>query len=131
MKIINYEIDKTTFGVYACQSVGFCVCRTLVYLAGNILTQHCVGSFILQRHSVYHVVCLPSVWILHGASAIRLDLPSVFLSGKDLYDPVDSMIVCLSSEVEPKMIFMGHPISSCHVPVVRSFFILFETLVSL
>jgi hypothetical protein len=29
-----------------------------------------------------------------------------------------------ASEVQSKMIFMGHQISSCHVPVVRSFFIL-------
>ena len=29
-----------------------------------------------------------------------------------------------SSEVQSKMIFMGHQILSCHVPVVRSFFIL-------
>ncbi len=28
------------------------------------------------------------------------------------------------SEVQSKMIFMGHQISSCHVPVVGSFFIL-------
>ena len=35
-----------------------------------------------------------------------------------------------SSEVEPKLIFMGHEIWSCHAPVVISFFILFETLVS-
>ncbi len=29
-----------------------------------------------------------------------------------------------ASEVQSKMIIMGHQISSCHVPVVRSFFIL-------
>jgi hypothetical protein len=29
-----------------------------------------------------------------------------------------------TSEVQNKMIIMGHQISSCHVPVVRSFFIL-------
>ncbi len=29
-----------------------------------------------------------------------------------------------ASEVQSKMMFMGHQISSCHVPVVRSFFIL-------
>ena len=34
------------------------------------------------------------------------------------------------SEVEPKTIFMGHEILSCHAPVVSSFFILFKTLVS-
>jgi hypothetical protein len=29
-----------------------------------------------------------------------------------------------ASEVQSKMIIMGHQISSCHVPVVKSFFIL-------
>jgi hypothetical protein len=32
--------------------------------------------------------------------------------------------VMATSEVQNKMIIMGHQISSCHVPVVRSFFIL-------
>ncbi len=35
-----------------------------------------------------------------------------------------------SSEVQSKMIFMGHQISSCRVPVVRSFFIFWRTLSS-
>ncbi len=35
-----------------------------------------------------------------------------------------------SSEVQNKMIFMGHEISSCHVPVVRSFFIYFKIISS-
>jgi hypothetical protein len=35
-----------------------------------------------------------------------------------------------SSEVQSKMIFMGHQILSCHVPVVRSFFILWKMLFS-
>ncbi len=35
-----------------------------------------------------------------------------------------------TSEVQSKMIFMGHQISSCHVPVVRSFFIFWKTLLS-
>jgi len=35
-----------------------------------------------------------------------------------------------TSEVVAKMILMGHPVSSCHVPVVRSCFILFHTLIS-
>jgi hypothetical protein len=28
------------------------------------------------------------------------------------------------------MILMGHPVSSCHVPVVRSCFIFFQTILS-
>ncbi len=35
-----------------------------------------------------------------------------------------------SSEVQNKMIFMGHQILSCHVPVVRSFFIYFKIISS-
>jgi hypothetical protein len=35
-----------------------------------------------------------------------------------------------ASEVVTKMILMGHPVSSCHVPVVSSYFILFHTLIS-
>ena len=34
------------------------------------------------------------------------------------------------SEVVTKMILMGHPVSSCHVPVVSSYFIFFQTLIS-
>jgi hypothetical protein len=36
-----------------------------------------------------------------------------------------------TSEVQNKMIFMGHQISPCHVLVVRSFFILWKMLLSL
>ncbi len=44
-------------------------------------------------------------------------------------DPLKAMLlfddaVFDTSEVQCKMIFMGHQIMSCHVPVVRSFFIL-------
>jgi len=42
----------------------------------------------------------------------------------------DSMVVAATSEVQSKLILMGHPVSSCHVPVVRSFFILFQTSTS-
>ncbi len=35
-----------------------------------------------------------------------------------------------ASEVQNKMIFMGHQISSCHVPVGRSFVILWKMLLS-
>ncbi len=38
--------------------------------------------------------------------------------------------VASSSEVQNKMIFMGHEISSCHVLVVRSFFIYFKIISS-
>jgi hypothetical protein len=35
-----------------------------------------------------------------------------------------------TSEVYNKMIFMGHQVLSCHVPVVRSFFIYFKIISS-
>ncbi len=38
--------------------------------------------------------------------------------------------VSVSSEVPSKMIFMGHQLSSCHVPVVRSFLIFWKMLLS-
>jgi hypothetical protein len=38
--------------------------------------------------------------------------------------------VLSASEVVTKMILMGHPVSFCHVPVVRSCFILFQTSIS-
>jgi hypothetical protein len=36
----------------------------------------------------------------------------------------------LGSEVQNKMIFMGHQILSCHVPAVWSFFIYFKIISS-
>jgi hypothetical protein len=44
-------------------------------------------------------------------------------------DILDKIFQC-PSEVQNKMIFMGHQISSCHVPVVRSFFIYFKIISS-
>jgi hypothetical protein len=37
--------------------------------------------------------------------------------------------ILTTSEVQSKMIFMGHQILSCHVPVVRSFFHLVKDVV--
>ncbi len=48
----------------------------------------------------------------------------------DLRGHSSSVDHCQTSEVQNKMIFMGHQISSCHVPVVRSFFILCKMLLS-
>jgi hypothetical protein len=42
----------------------------------------------------------------------------------DVAQPVQSGPSHGSSEMQSKMIIMGHQIYSCHVPVVRSFFIL-------
>jgi hypothetical protein len=49
--------------------------------------------------------------------------PRKFWRGLE-FDCVCQSFDALSSEVQNKMIIMGHQISSCHVPVVRSFFIL-------
>jgi hypothetical protein len=43
---------------------------------------------------------------------------------------VGTWVVPEALEVQNKMIFMGHQISSCHVLVVRSFFILWKMLLS-
>ncbi len=50
------------------------------------------------------------------------DIPSKFVN-TDMEEDV-LMVLKGASEVQSKMIIMGHQISSCHVPVVRSFFIL-------
>ncbi len=42
---------------------------------------------------------------------------------------VTVMVMVTASEVQSKMIFMGHQISSCHVPVVWSFFYPVEDVV--
>ena len=52
-----------------------------------------------------------------------------FINHSYLYGQV-AIITLVTSEVTPKLIFMGHPISSCHAPVVSSFIMLFKTLVS-
>jgi hypothetical protein len=55
----------------------------------------------------------------------RVYCPSHFFPWKWVTRPLSlAETLCLSSEVQNKMIIMGHQISSCHVPVVRSFFIL-------
>ncbi len=43
---------------------------------------------------------------------------------------LDGLPKVFTSEVQSKMIFMGHQILSCHVPVVRSFFIMWKMLLS-
>ena len=69
-KIKNYEINKTTFDVYACQSVGFRVRRNPIYLVRNKLD--------LASCRIFHPI--KEFRIPHGASTICLDL----LSGEEL-----------------------------------------------
>jgi hypothetical protein len=58
----------------------------------------------------------------------------IIARGATVNDPVDILfsayMVIPSSEVQNKMIIMVHQISSCHVLVVRSFFILKKMLLS-
>ncbi len=61
----------------------------------------------LQRGAPTILALMQSCWVFHGAKLRR----AVY------------RMLC-SSVVQNKMIIMGHQISSCHVPVVRSFFIL-------
>jgi len=42
----------------------------------------------------------------------------------------EEVLLSCTSEVAAKTKLMGHPVSSCHVPVVRSCFIFFHTLIS-
>ncbi len=56
------------------------------------------------------------------------------------FPPATAMVVAVvtpvvfcakaTSEVESKVILMGHPISCCHAPVVRSFFIHCKVIIS-
>jgi hypothetical protein len=49
---------------------------------------------------------------------------------KEMKDVRVAFKILPASEVVTKMILMGHPVSSCHVPVVSSYFIFFQTLIS-
>jgi hypothetical protein len=49
---------------------------------------------------------------------------------REPYSIAPIQTIPLASEVPTKMILMGHPVSSCHIPVVRSCFIFFQTLIS-
>ncbi len=56
-------------------------------------------------------------------SSKRVNIGWLLLVWQQLLDNFPSALHT-SSEVQNKMMIMGHQISSCHVPVVRSFFIL-------
>jgi hypothetical protein len=60
------------------------------------------------------------------APSFHSKLPAMEEAVLDDIDPTQKA----PSEVQSKMIFMGHQASSCHVPVVRSFFILWKMLLS-
>ncbi len=56
-------------------------------------------------------------------------LPLLMVIPYDQLNGVHSLTAILTaSEEQNKMVFMGHQILSCHVPVVRSFFILWKML---
>ncbi len=70
------------------------------------------------------------IWTSHTLSIPRI-LPQPFIvafgiSNKKLIET----LTCTASEVENKMILMGHPISCCHAPVIRSFFIHCKMIIS-
>ena len=62
-----------------------------------------------------------------GKSALRYELRVDILAGNLTWVP--GPYPAGTSEVAAKTILMGHPVSSCHVPVVRLCFILFHTLI--
>ncbi len=57
----------------------------------------------------------------------KYNSPRCAMTATQTFKEFDSL---KSSEVQNKMIFMGHQMSSCRVPVVRSFFILWKILLS-
>jgi hypothetical protein len=59
----------------------------------------------------------------------EMDIP-VTVSDKNGTEKFDVALGEVPSEGQSNMIFMGHQISSCHVLVVRSFFIFWKTLLS-
>jgi hypothetical protein len=65
-------------------------------------------------------------WSLEGLLAAAQNWPIFYKKVLDKNPQLVGILVCHegTSEVQNKMIIMGHQISSCHVPVVRSFFIL-------
>ncbi len=73
-----------------------------------------------------------SVGTFFGMSGLATDVQGKYIGfigdwGNGRY-PIPFMLP--PSEVQNKMIIMGHQILSCHVPVVRSFFILEKMLLS-
>jgi hypothetical protein len=95
-------------------------CRTCAHLALTEPGGHwsalarVFAALVLAIVIVMGVVCAFAVVVAPAALVLQICMA----------------LVVRTSEVEPKLIFMGHEISSCHAPVVSSFFILFETLVS-
>jgi hypothetical protein len=61
--------------------------------------------------------------LLHG------EPPQDMASAKEYIEAL-SIAMHATSEVQNKMIFIGHPKLSCHAPVVRSFFIYFKIIAS-
>ena len=86
----------------------------LFHLCSNSTARSFDISFSSDPTACHHCPYTASHWDRHQhhrAPAFPQDLPT-------------------SSEVLTKMILMGHPVSSCHVPVVRSCFIFFRTILS-
>jgi hypothetical protein len=78
----------------------------------------CTEGILVPGHAAHSFIRSPSAPVPSGSPLPR-----------STFHPVAN-IVRATSEVAAKTILMGHPVSSCHVLVVRSCFILFHTLIS-
>ncbi len=106
----------------------------------KLLPSLCVNRNITKEYRIlslwYQRLALPNLNIDALSKKIHLlqshwDTGS--MSGRMIYQPcqvfqvevgLGDKYLLTTSEVQNKMMIMGHQISSCHVPVVRSFFIL-------
>jgi hypothetical protein len=99
--------------------------RSMMYWKGMCTTirryiKTCRSCQVNKRHSQKYGHLPPKMVIMTPWKALCVDLIGPYtLKRKD-----SSSIDFMSSEVQNKMIIMGHQISSYHVPVVGSFFIL-------
>jgi len=66
-------------------------------------------------------------YIIYATDSHSIQTSNTYTDTRTLENQRD---ITTTSEVAAKTILMRHPVSSCHVPVVRSCFILFHTLIS-
>jgi hypothetical protein len=107
---------------------------TFLRLAGFLL-----ASYISLKHGLHegHALITPKLLVgllggLRGFTSCYLEGLTIAVKATAVQGVVGlegttvgfATLAELASEVQSKMIIMGHQISSCHVPVVRLFFIL-------
>ncbi len=83
-------------------------------------SQHHLSALAKNALVLVSEYSCPHVFLTLTCNPEWLQIQSQLINGHTAFDCSD----VTASEVQSKMIIMGHQISSCHVPVVRSFFIL-------